>query len=118
MADQRAKRFASNEALFREGNDRMSRWEERRRAAEKQSYLCECADRTCRAKVELTIAEYEHVREDPHRFVVVPGHEIADIEDVVEWHEGWSVIEKVPEPEISEILERSDPRSTGPASPS
>jgi len=34
------------------------------------------------------------VRNDPRRFAVVPGHEIAEVEDVVERHEHYAVIEK------------------------
>ena len=34
------------------------------------------------------------MRSDPRRFAIVPGHDIADVEDVVERHERYAVIEK------------------------
>jgi hypothetical protein len=42
-------------------------------------------------------------------FVVVPGHEVADIETVIESHEAWVVVEKAPE--IRKIVEATDPRT-------
>jgi hypothetical protein len=43
----RKERIALNEAMFREGNQRMSAWPERRDAPPTDSltFLCECADR-------------------------------------------------------------------------
>ena len=39
-------------------------------------FLCECADRHCFARLELTLAVYEDLRSDPKRYLTVPGHEI------------------------------------------
>jgi hypothetical protein len=61
------------------------------------------------AKVSLQKVEYEAVRSDSRRFFVLAGHEIPDVETVVESHEGWVVIEKAPE--VTSTVEASDPRS-------
>ena len=61
--------------------------------------------------IAISVAEYESVRRDPTRFAVVPGHEIADIEDVVECAERYAVVRK--RPETWEIAERTDPRRHG-----
>ncbi len=111
MADLRKQRFAKNEALFREGNERMAKWEERQAPDEPQNYLCECSDTECRDKVQLTKAEYEAVRGNSHHFAVVPGHEVLDVETVVEQHPGWLLVEKDPEPEITAIVEERDERN-------
>ncbi|MGI8461048.1 MAG: hypothetical protein ACR2OC_05335 [Solirubrobacterales bacterium] len=111
MADLRAKRFANNEALFREGNERMSKWEERQDSDEAQKYLCECANPACREKIRLTSVEYSSVRDNSRRFAVVPGHEILDVETVVDQHPGWLLVEKDPEPEITAIVEERDERN-------
>jgi hypothetical protein len=111
MASARKERIARNEAMFREGNERMRAWPEREEApaTDKLLFLCECADPKCREHVSLTRPEYEAVRADPTHFAVVDGHEIPDAERVVERHEGHVVIEK--NEEVHGIAEDTDPRT-------
>ena len=94
--------------MFRTANERASEWEERHAASEAELYSCECADRDCREKVSLRKAEYERVRADSGQFVLRLGHEIPDVETVIERHEGWVIIEKAPE--VRDTVERLDPR--------
>ena len=105
----REKRLGENEALFRAANERVEEWEERHLRFESELYYCECADPNCREKVVLRHADYEKVRADPCYFVIVPGHEVPDIEMVIEQHDGWAIVEK--EPELEEEERRLDPRS-------
>jgi hypothetical protein len=109
MASAREERLARNEALFRAANERMAAWEERHRIEATELYFCECADPECRQKLPLSESDYERIRSAPDRFFVVPGHEKADIETVVESHDEWAVIEKAPE--VREIVEATDPRT-------
>ncbi|HYH62682.1 MAG TPA: hypothetical protein VD766_12515 [Solirubrobacterales bacterium] len=90
----RETRLAKNEALFRAANERMAKWEERHDAREKELYLCECADPTCRDKLALTLEQYEHVRAHSRHFAVRNGHETPDVEVVVEEVGDWSIVEK------------------------
>jgi hypothetical protein len=108
VARDRDERLALNEELFREANERMTTWEERDRAEAVEFYFCECADAQCRQKVPLRGSDYERIRNHSSHFFVVPGHEVPDIETVIESHEDWVVIEK--EPEVREITEATDPR--------
>ena len=110
MPDERAERLARNESRFREINDRVERDLERivYSPQELLPFVCECARRTCAATIELSRGEYERVRADSVHFAVAPGHEIAEVEDVVERHERYFLIRK--HPETWEIVERSDPR--------
>jgi hypothetical protein len=89
-------RIAEIEALFRAGNDRMMAWEERQGAGrgERLTFFCECGRRRCRQHVHLTTDEYEAVRVESRRFIVAPGHELPDAEDVVERHDRYFVVEK------------------------
>jgi hypothetical protein len=96
--------------MFRLGNERMAEWEEQHADEQPEPYFCECADLDCREKVSLQEAEYEAVRSDARRFLVVTGHEIPDVETVIEEHEGWAVIEKAPE--VTETVESLNPRTT------
>ena len=108
-ATSREERLAENEAMFRTANERMADWEEQHVQSHTEHYYCECADPNCREKVLLRKADYEKVRADSRHFVIVPGHEVPDVETVIEQHEGWAIVEK--SPELDEKLERLDPRS-------
>ena len=109
MGTAREERIAGNEAMFRSANERMAGWEEIRASENVELYFCECADPECREKIGLRRQEYEEVRSDSRHFVIVQGHEIPDVETVIEEHEGWVVIEK--DPEVTETVEKLDPRS-------
>ncbi len=113
MATERQTRIARNEAMFREANERAKAWEERHDGpdSEVELYFCECGKADCLEKVSLREADYERVRSDPRRFVIVPGHELLDVETVIERNEGWAIVEKVPE--VSRTVEARDPRGAG-----
>jgi hypothetical protein len=108
VATDREERLAQNEALFRVANERMAEWEEIHADDSAESYFCECADPDCREKVSLRRSEYESVRSHPRHFFIVVGHEIPDVETVIETHGDWCVIEK--DPSVSDLLNASDPR--------
>lgn len=57
-------------------------------------FVCECGKLGCTETVELTISDYEEVRSGFERFLVVPGHELEDIEDVIERHDDYLVVAK------------------------
>ena len=108
MADLRKERLALNETLFRTANERMQEWEERHEREGPELYYCECAQAECKQKVGMGLEDYERVRSDPSHFFVVPGHEIPDVETVIEEHDGWVLIEKAPGTEA--IVEATDRR--------
>jgi hypothetical protein len=108
MASAREERLAANEAMFRHANERMSVWEEQRINENVELYACECADLDCHQKLGLTKAEYESVRANSRHFLVARGHEIPDVETVIEEHGDWVVIEK--DAEVTETVEKLDPR--------
>lgn len=109
MGTPREERLVNNEALFRTANERMAAWEEQHTEEPAERYFCECADPACRQKVMLHREEYEAVRSHSRRFFVVSGHEIPDIETVIDEHDGWVVVEK--NPEVTETAVATDPRS-------
>ncbi len=110
MATLREERLADNEALFRLANERIAQWEERQDVdAEPDFYLCECSDIGCREKVRLSKAEYEAVRSDPCHFLVAAGHDVPEVESVIEDHGSWAKVEK--NSDLVGMLEATDPRS-------
>lgn len=106
----RHERLAKNEALFRDVNERIEQAAERHsRSSDKYGFVCECSSDDCFELVHVTIDEYENVRTDPLRFMVLGGHEMPEIEEVVERHTGYSVVVKTgPE---KDIVRDRDPRS-------
>jgi hypothetical protein len=89
------KRLATNEALFRDVNERIREISDT--FGQKDAtydFLCECSDPLCSERVVLTRAEYEHVRAESTRFVVAKGHAMPEIESVVEQAEDHVVVEK------------------------
>lgn len=73
-------------------------------------FVCECGNLGCSEKVEISVAEYEEVRTDFDRFFVVPGHEIDEVDEVVERHPDYLIVVKR-EPEAREMARASDERS-------
>jgi hypothetical protein len=108
VASGRKRRIAENESLFREANERMKEWEERDRAEALELYFCECEDLECREKVRVRGSDYERVRGDSLQFLVAPGHQLPEVETVIESHDEWVLVKK--EPEVREIVEEGDPR--------
>src|SRR5215212_10246995 len=94
MAGERERRTGKNETIFRAANERMASWEERDRLEAFELYFCECADPACAQKVRIRGSDYERVRSDPTHFFVVPGHEVADVETVLESHPDWVLVQK------------------------
>jgi hypothetical protein len=52
--------------------------------SEHMEFLCECANLECAETLNLTVAEYEHIRSSPVRFPIAIGHDFPDVENVVE----------------------------------
>jgi hypothetical protein len=106
--DERGKRLARNEALFREVNERVDEVAFEHGVGN-QHYLCECANPDCTFQVQLERSEYEAVRADPRQFFVLPGHYTPEIEQLVSEDERFWVVQKVGE--AAKFVEHLDPRS-------
>ena len=102
--------MARNEALFREVNERIEDVQAGFSAGEGVDFLCECGSDDCTQPISLTLAEYEQIRQNPKHFVVVPGHDVVDVERVVEQKDHYAVVEKLPGAPAKIALER-DPRT-------
>jgi hypothetical protein len=91
----RAERLVENELLFRQVNERIvelgDSW------SGELDIVCECANEKCTRVISVRADEYARVREHPDRFIVLRGHQVAGIEDVVETTENYLVVEKLQE---------------------
>jgi hypothetical protein len=100
MMPSREERLAQNEVRFREINESA---QPQRESQGTGRFVCECADRSCMAWIEIPTDDYAALRRNPRLFAVAPGHEIPDLESVVERHPGYWVVEK-PE-EVAHVVE-------------
>lgn len=108
MEAKKQRRAAANEATIRDVNEGIERGQWPGEEDSPVGFRCECARLGCNRLVELTVREYEEIRANSRRFVVVPGHEFPDIETVVESRRGYLIVEK--QDQAAEVAERHDPR--------
>ncbi|MCW2953283.1 MAG: hypothetical protein JWQ48_2453 [Conexibacter sp.] len=96
IPDQRTRRIAENEVVFREINERLERDLRAVSADETErfAFVCECGRQDCELTIDLTFDEYERVRADPLHFAIVAGHDEPDVERVIETHERYVVVRK------------------------
>jgi hypothetical protein len=87
-------RIAANEAAFRDVNEAIARGQWPGEQDDLASFRCECARFGCNELIELTPRQYEAVRANPRQFVVLPGHELPEVETVVQRGPGYLVVEK------------------------
>jgi hypothetical protein len=105
--DVRAKRAAQNENLFRRINERV---EALSRGLESLTLVCECSDPACVEQIHgVPAAEYEAVRAHPNRFILTPGHESHEFEDVVDERLAYVIVSK--RGDAAEVARNGDPRS-------
>jgi hypothetical protein len=109
MPDDLQERLGANESVFREVNEGIERGHWPGEENSPVSFRCECARLGCNELIELSPREYERVRSDPRRFIVLPGHERLEVEIVVERRPGYLVVEKLDQ--AGEKAVESDPRS-------
>jgi hypothetical protein len=110
----REERLAQNEALFREVNERIAEvathFIEVETTGEVVEFTCECGHLECAERLAMTVAEYETIRAESTRFAVLPGHELPEVESVVERHPTYLVVEKR-EKDAQEVARETDPRT-------
>jgi hypothetical protein len=108
----RERRIVLNESLFREVNERVRGLNETfASVTDVMEVVCECGATSCIDRFAIAPHEYEALRSNPDHFAIVPGHEIADVERIVDRCGHYDVVEKLPG-EAQQIAEATDPRSS------
>jgi hypothetical protein len=108
--DRRRERAARNESLFREVNERI---EDLAGSASFSLFICECMNESCDEPVSVTLEEYEYVRSGPNRFIVLRGHEIGEVDEVIESSERYLIVAKRGAGrDVAEALDPRGPRTT------
>jgi hypothetical protein len=104
----REERVARNEKGRRDVNLELEQISEEELHAQKFNaieVLCECGRDSCFERIQLSIAKYDAVHTQRDRFVVFPGHEMLELERLVERNDGYLVVDKFGEAE--EALKQS-----------
>jgi hypothetical protein len=112
LVDERERRLAENETLFREVNERVDDTAAHFVGEDEDStneYFCECANPDCTFRVRLTHSQYASVRADPKQFVVLPLHYTPEVETLVTKNDGHWLVRKTGE--AGEYVAELDPRS-------
>ena len=99
---------ARNEAFFRAVNEGIAEASERFESDEAE-FLCECGDAHCTHRIEVSLDEYENVRSHPTRFLVKRGHDLPEVEEVVQQRRRYAIVEKV-DRVAAAIVRRLNPR--------
>jgi hypothetical protein len=106
-------RVATNEGLLRDVNDRIEEITQRFELGDAEAdageaeFLCECGQENCTESVRMSVREYEELRRDETHFVVFPGHEDPDVEDVVARRAQYTIVRK--HPAEAAVAEETDP---------
>jgi hypothetical protein len=101
-------RLVRSQILFREVNERLRETVGGLEAP--IEFLCECSAEDCIETVTLDLKEYEHVRAYPNLFLVANGHEVLEVDRVVDQGAGYLLVEKIVA--ADEVI-RADPRTRG-----
>ena len=102
----RLERIADTEGTDRLANEVIRR--SRREGPESDTIRCECGNPVCHEPLVVSDDVYERVRSDSMLFLVLPGHEFPEAEDVVEETPDFEVVRK--HEAMRSVVERSDPR--------
>jgi hypothetical protein len=101
--------IAKTESFFRDVNERIAE-SARKLGSDSAEFICECDDRECTERVEITLEEYEQVRADGTRFLLAEGHENTRVEHVVKRRRHHAIVEKFNRV-VAAAVRRRDPRT-------
>jgi hypothetical protein len=106
---ERARRVGENEALFRSVNEQVSDLNQTFLVEGMLRIVCECGVQSCLEQIDVAPGSYEAVRADSALFMIKPGHEVPEVETVVERNDTYFVVRKAPGVP-QRIARETDPR--------
>jgi hypothetical protein len=93
--EERERRAARNQLLFRAVNEQILNLTERFQAELSDlDLVCECPDPSCIGRVRLRLEEFGRIDRDQNAFLVIRGHEDVQVEDVVDTRDGYVIVRK------------------------
>ena len=121
------RRMAENEAVFREYNERIKKgFDELKQVAQEEGqealiheediplhFYCECSDENCRKRIVLKPSRYNEIHQHRGRFVIAYGHDVQDVERIIEGDDEYCIVEKfITPPENVSALHKTDANNT------
>lgn len=99
VSEYTARRKAQNELFFRSINERIDKTgniilNDSQKYITPIDFVCECSKVTCYDKIPLSLKEYEEIRIKRKSFIITPGHEMDEIEDVTREDDKFSLVQK------------------------
>lgn len=108
--DERTRKIARNQAMYREANERIQDLNEAFGTFSGEFLVvCECPEQLCTQQIPVSPKAYEGIRADPAQFIVRPGHQAIDVEEIVRTEATYVVVRKH-EGEPARLAEKTDPR--------
>jgi|SRR5207302_8062991 len=90
---ERELRAAQNQMMFRQVNDRIKELSETVGGSRPElDFSCECADGTCAEKIRMSFQQFVAIESDENQFIVLRGHEVPEVEDVIGEREGFLIV--------------------------
>ncbi len=95
------RRALENEKFLGEINDRLKEALAEVRADADEDpdarfrFFCECSDLSCRVRLKVRPSRLTAIHSRPDQFVVEPGHEITEVERVVDQEDGYLIVRKL-----------------------
>jgi hypothetical protein len=88
MTMPRETRIVETEEFYRQINDVIAKNGRR----EGKAYMCECANVYCNVTMDLSTEDIEVLHSVPGYYIILPGHEIPDVEHVVSSTEKYAIV--------------------------
>jgi hypothetical protein len=57
-------------------------------------FYCECSDEKCTKRITLSAAEYEEAHKNQDQFMILPGHNLPELERIIKSTGKYLIIEK------------------------
>jgi hypothetical protein len=92
---ERELRAAQNQLLFCLVDDRTRELSENSGGSPAVlEFACECADESCIERIPLSALQFLAIESEPNRFIVLRGHEVPEVEDVIAERDGFLIVSK------------------------
>jgi hypothetical protein len=122
-----ARRQAENEVFFRGRNEEIQKsFDDIKEMAEEDGqaliineidiplhFYCECADENCDKRVVIKPSHYNDIHKKRDNFIIIPGHQVVGLEEVVARQKRYYVVKKLVEhPESVDKLNKTEVDNT------
>jgi hypothetical protein len=95
MTSDQGARVRENEEAFASANEQIRASAERYDFDRLVPFICECSKTTCTETIRLSVEDYREARDGGEAFILLPGHEDAQVERIVSRGNGYVLVKKL-----------------------